>query len=196
MTGYEAFGLYNAIKLHFTTDSYDFHKYNGKTHVTVDSFEKRKDKYYFYKLSRKYPSRDSLISFLVSNFMHGGNNWVGDLLDADAENNFLDHQKFLQSVSYIFENDCKTVFGGFENPDEALYTDGEYPVLLNLAFQKEIHFESLCILNMILGFVPVWKKRITDNIRWPIYCKMIEKTSCFLPQDMVKYKTILKKVVL
>ena len=54
MTGYEAFGLYESLKLHFSKDSYDFFKYNGKTNISVTSFENRKDKYHFYKLSRKY----------------------------------------------------------------------------------------------------------------------------------------------
>ena len=57
MTGYEAFGIYQALKLHFTTDSYDFFKYNGKTNVSVNAFENRKDKYHFYKLSRKYSNK-------------------------------------------------------------------------------------------------------------------------------------------
>ena len=44
--GYEAFGLYESLKLHFTKDSYDFHKYNGKSNISVTSFENRKDKYH------------------------------------------------------------------------------------------------------------------------------------------------------
>ena len=49
MTGYETFSLYQALKLHFTQESYDFFKYNGKTNVSVTTFENRKDKYHFYK---------------------------------------------------------------------------------------------------------------------------------------------------
>ena len=53
-TGFAAFALYNALKLHFTSESYDYFKYNGKTNVSPQSFMTRKDKYQFYKLSRKY----------------------------------------------------------------------------------------------------------------------------------------------
>ncbi len=60
MTGYEAFSLYESLKLHFNKDSYDFFKYNGKTNVTVTSFENRKDKYHFYKLSRKYSDKQEI----------------------------------------------------------------------------------------------------------------------------------------
>ena len=48
-TGFAAFALYNALKLHFTSDSYDFIKYHGKTNVSTQTFMKRKDKYSFYK---------------------------------------------------------------------------------------------------------------------------------------------------
>jgi hypothetical protein len=101
MTGYEAFTIYQALKLHFTSDSYDFHKYNGKTNVTVTAFENRKDKYFFYKLSRKFTQKDDLISFISANFLESDKYWIGDLLTEEAEVNYLKRQKVIQSLSYI-----------------------------------------------------------------------------------------------
>ncbi len=68
ISGYEAFGLYQALKLHFTTDSYDYFKYAGKTNISVTTFENRKDKYHFYKLSRKYSNKEDLINFIVYSY--------------------------------------------------------------------------------------------------------------------------------
>ena len=85
MTGYEAFCLFQAIKLHFTSASYDFFKYNGKSNISVTAFENRKDKYHFYKLSRKFPNKEMLIEFLVANFLEKDKLWVGDLLNEEAE---------------------------------------------------------------------------------------------------------------
>ena len=107
MTGYEAFSLYESLKLHFTKESYDFFKYNGKTKVSVQSFENRKDKYHFYKLSRKYPNKDTMIDFLVANFVENENIWIGQLLEEEAHLRYLSRQKVVQSLSYTFENDCK-----------------------------------------------------------------------------------------
>ena len=73
MTGYETYTLYNALKLHFTKESFDFFKYHGKTNVTSEQFENRKDKYHFYKLSRKITDRDEMILFLVYNFIEKEN---------------------------------------------------------------------------------------------------------------------------
>ena len=38
MNGYEAYKLYLAIKLHFSTEDYDFIKHNGKVNCSLDSF--------------------------------------------------------------------------------------------------------------------------------------------------------------
>lgn len=195
MTGYEAYVLYNSLKLHFTQESYDYTKYNGKSRTTVDSFEKRKDKYLFHKISKKYPSQDDLAQFYIANFIEEPSVWIGKLLDEESDGVYKNQQKVLQSLSYIFEDDCRNLFEEVDNPNEILKTDGNYPILLIRTLQKQIHFETLCILNKILNFVPMWSKRIQDDIKWPEYKKKIEKFSCFLPSDMVKYKLILKKVL-
>lgn len=195
MTGYEAFCLFQALKLHFTSKSYDFFKYNGKSKVTVTTFENRKDKYHYYKLSRKYPNKDVMTDFLIANFLIKEDIWVGDLLHEEADINFVEHQKVLQSLSYRFENDCRLIFDGVEKPDSVLITEGDYPRVLTMALRKEITFETLCILNMVFRCLPYWNRKITDTIRWPGIARKIEKYTAFLPQDVVKYKDILRKVL-
>jgi hypothetical protein len=194
--GYEAFGLYESIKLHFTKDSYDFFKYNGKSNISVTSFENRKDKYHFYKLSRKFNKKEDLIPFLVSNFVERDTLWVGDLLTEDAEVNFQRRQKILQSLSYEFTGDLAKLFNGVDDPNEVIkVVDGDYPLLLTYTLQKVTKIETLCILNSILNFLPMWDKKITDTIRWPDFRRKVVKYTAFLPKDVVKYKLILKKVI-
>ncbi len=195
ISGYEAFGLYQALKLHFTTDSYDYFKYNGKTNVTVTAFENRKDKYHFYKLSRKY-KEDEYINFLVANFILNDKTWAGDLLKDEAEANYLRRMKYMQSMSYSFDNDCSLIFEDLNDPNEVLKVeDGEYPVLLMMAFRKEIQPETLVILNALLNFFPVWERQISDTIRWPDYRMKMLKYTAFVPFDSVKYRLMLKKVI-
>ena len=195
MTGYETFGLYQALKLHFTQESYDFFKYNGKTNVSVTTFDNRKDKYHFHKLSRRLSQREDMIDFIVANLVEDGNTWVGSLLTEDAEVNYRKHQKVLQSISYIFENECRNVFSGLDNPNEALKTEGDYPILLKSGLRKEVSIETVCLLNNVLGFVPMWSKKIADTIHWPNYRMKLLKYAAFLPKDDVKYKLLLKKVL-
>jgi hypothetical protein len=123
--------------------------------------------------------------------------WAGDLLQEEADINFRERQKVTQSLSYVFENDCKVIFGDCKvNPNEVLVTDGDYPRLLTLSLRKEISPETLIVLNSILQFLPMWNKKITDTIRWPDFRQSIVKYAAFLPHDVVKYKLILKKVLL
>jgi hypothetical protein len=112
ITGYEAFVLYQSIKLHFTTDSYDFFKYGGKSRISIDAFENRKDKYHFYKLSRRLTNRDDLIMFLVANFVNNDNIWIGDLLTEESETIYRQRLRVIQGLSYIYENDCRKIFDG------------------------------------------------------------------------------------
>lgn len=195
MTGYETFGIFQALKLHFTKEAYDFFKYNGKTNLTVNSFENRKDKYHFYKLSRKFNTKEELIDFIVFNLIEDENLWVGNLLQDEADARYLKHKKYHQAISYMFKEDCQKLFNGLNNPNSLLFTDGDYPILLTRALRKEIEIETLCILNMLLNFFPMWSKKISDTIRWPEYRKTALKYTAFMPQDSVRYKLILKEVL-
>lgn len=195
MTGYETYILYNALKFHFTREKFDFFKYNGKVKTTPEQFENRKDKYHFYKLSRKYTDRDDMIQFLTYNFLEKDGLWVGDLLTDEGHKRYLKHKKILQSLSYTFESDCKKLFGETQNPNDLIKTNGDYPKLLTMALQRDIEIETLCILNAILNFVPMWNEKIQDTIRWPEFRLKVQKFATFLPRDVVKYKMLLKKII-
>lgn len=196
ITGYETFALYQSIKLHFTTDSYDFFKYGGKSKISISSFENRKDKFYFYKLSRRLQSKDDLIDFLVANFVNDENVWVGNLLDEQSDNIYRQRQKVIQSLFYTFKNDCDKVFDGTDNPNSILQCeDGDYPILLTKSLRKEIAIETLCILNGVLNFFPMWNRKITDTIRWPEYRRKVLKYTPFISYDSTKIKTFLREAV-
>lgn len=193
ITGYEAFCLYQAIKLHFTTDSYDYFKYGGKSKISVEAFENRKDKFYFYKLSRRLQNKDELVDFLVANFVAEDDVWVGDLLDDKSESAYRQRQKVIQSLTYTFQNDCDKIFSEVSNPNEVLQSeDGDYPKLLTMTLRKEVEFETLCILNKTLNFFPMWNKKITDTIRWPVYRRKVLKYTPFVQYNSDKMKNILK----
>lgn len=196
ITGYEAFGIYNALKLHFTQESYDYFKYNGKTNVSLSSFENRKDKWHFTKLSKKFNLKDDLVSFIVSNLVNNEKLWIGDLLNDDADVHHMKRKKVIQSFSYVFENDCIKLFSNVQNPNELLVPNqGSHPKLLTSCMRKEIEIETLCVLNSILNFFPMWKQKIEDTIIWPSYRMKVLKYNDFLNKDQTKNKIILRKIL-
>ena len=193
VSGYEAYKLFNAIKLHFTTDSYSFFKYNGKTNVTKEQFAVRKDKYSFYKLSRKYSIAD-LKNFFIANFIVKDFSWVGEIANEEGEDNYRKWQKRNQSLTYVFQQDILHLMDSVNTPDDLLKVKfGQHPNLLIQTMQGEIAIETLVILNDIMNFFPMWNKKISDDIVWPTYKRKCEKYSPFLFYDKSKFKSILKE---
>ena len=194
-TGFEAFALYNALKTHFTSTSYDFFKYNAKTNVSKDSFMKNKAKYQFYNLSRKY-SLEQLRNFFLANFIYGDSTWVGEMLGPEGDKAYSKWQKTNQSLTYVFENDIIRLVGN-DAPDQMLIVnDGQHPKLLREVMSGTIAIETMVILNDIMHFFPMWNRKISDDIIWPNWRLKCEKYAPFVTYDKVKFKNILKEIII
>ena len=85
MSPFETYQAYLGIKNHFSNPKYDYFKYK-KTRATLTSFNKRKDRYFFEKTSRKYNDKE-IVNFLVSNFVATDNPqsiWIGQIINSGA----------------------------------------------------------------------------------------------------------------
>jgi len=199
-TGFAAYALWNALKLHFTSDSYDYFKYHGKTNVSKQSFTIRKDKYYFYKLSRKY-SLEELKNYYVANMINGNGDWVGEMVGPSGEEIYAKWQKTQQSLTYTFENDIIQMFDSVDGAefwsieDYFKPIDGGWPMLITKMMQNKISLETVCILVDILGCMPQWEKQITDDIIWPSNQRLIKKYTPFIQYDKDKVKKFLKEKI-
>lgn len=195
MTALECYQTFNSLRLHFTSEKYNYFTYNGKVKTSIDSFEKRKDKYYYYKLSRKFVNKEDLVNFVVPSLVEKDKVWVGFLLDEQAEVYYNKHQRVIQSLSYTFENECSRLFEEHKNPNDVLMTSGDYPLLLQSVLRNEVSIETLILLNNILKFLPMWNLKIKDDIQWPKVKMRILKYADFLPCDVAKYRMLLRKIV-
>ena len=192
-TGYEAYALFQSIKLHFTTNSYNFFRYNGKTNVSKETFASHKAKYSFYKLSRRYDITD-LRDFYISNFLVSDIKWIGEITSTDSELVYKNWQKRNQSLTYSFEQDIIGLLVAVDSPNELLSVEGgQYPLLLKEMTHNTISIETVCILNDIMNFLPMWDKKILDDVVWPSLKRRIEKYTPFLTYDKDKFKKILKE---
>ena len=68
VTPFEVYQKYLSLKQHFNREEYDYFKFRGKVRANESSFEKRKDKHHFVRLSKIYKDEE-LTKFLVSNFV-------------------------------------------------------------------------------------------------------------------------------
>ena len=186
MEPYDAYRYYMAIKLHFETDDYDAPKYNFKTSVKPQSFWKRKDKYHFAKVGKKFNKADELVQFYVSQFTNE-NKWIGDMLEGDQQ--YADWQKKNQSLSYIFQNDINTLAGKVENFDD-LFSVDTHPLVVKEYLSDNICLETVVILDKLTNFMRKADKQITETIVWPDVSRLIRKYKTFVSCDLNKMKKI------
>lgn len=199
MNGFEAYKEYLAIKNHFSLDSYDYIKYNGRISASEASFLKRKDKFFFTKLGRRFDKQEELRDFLVSNFLQNEKIWVGNLLDEKHLDVYKSWQKKQQSLSYVFRSDFSNILSFIDNHDltfDELFAirDNELPLLLQLQQEDTIQVETLIVMDKVLGFFRRWDKKVEDDIFYPIVRKRIKKYEGFIDYDISKAKSLMKEV--
>jgi len=184
MDAFEAYKQYVALKNHFSSKTYDYFKYNGRTRASKSTFERRSDKYFFHKLSK----HSDCINYLASNFLEG-DCWVGDLVNEQtAEKTYRAWKRRIESLSYIFKNDLEKLSADF-NSNFAV-VNGQHPPLLKLYLRKEISPETVLILNDLVGFFRIWNKKIEDKVIWANEYNKLKKYRPFFSVDLEKYRNI------
>lgn len=195
MNGYNLYCTYQSIKLHFSSEGYNFFQYDGKTRVSIDAFQKRRDKFLFHRLARKYRD-DEMVPFLVANFVHSDDNWTKSLLEDEAEQTYREWKRTTDSMSKVYTEDLQKIATKDNFNDLFKVEDGQHPKLLVLFMQKEVTMETMVILNNIFDFVKIWDKKITDDIIYPKISRKIRKYGAFLSVSVDKYKLLTKETLL
>lgn len=197
--GFDVYKTYLAVKLHFTTDTYDYYKYGGKVNATLDSFTKRKDRYFFHKLSTRY-GKDDILDFFVSNFLADGKKWIGNLLQNDGKDVYLDFKKRKESFTYHFRNDCVSIINDFRtnslNFDDGLRSpNGQHPRFLRLLLQKKISYQTAVVFEHFLSYVQNFNVEIKEKVVWPEIASKIIKIKPFIKFNATECKLIMKEVI-
>ena len=187
MDAFEAYKLYLAVKNHFSQKSYDYFKYNGKTRTNKLSFDTRKDKYMFHKLSKKKEP----LQFLVSNFVkHHTNIWIGEMVsEPEHEKTYLDWKRKQESLTYVFTQDLQRLLPSIDDCIRVI--DGQHPKLLKMYLQDTINIETLIIIDRACNMFSYWNKKLKDDVIWEdIYLKCI-KYAPFITFDKSKMNKII-----
>lgn len=181
---FELYTYYMAMKKHFTT-SYDYVKYGGKMRLSVDSFENRKDKFFFYKLAKRRDCKD----FVLANLIQKPNLWIGDLVNSEYANTiYTEWSKRQQAMSYVFKNELEELDDDFNS--NFVVEDGQYPSVLKLYNTKRVSIESLIILDDLTQCFKYWDRSINDTIVYPSINKTVQNYKPFLSYDKAKMRKI------
>ena len=190
MTGFEVYKMYLALKLHFTSDTYDYFQYGGNAKASQVSFDQRKDKFFFVKLSRKFKDFE-LREFFVANLTAEDKVYPATLVREGAKN-YADYIKRKESLSYHFKEDVSVLHEMCDKFDDLFKVTSVHPPLLKAHLGGRICLETLTIFNKLFQYVPQFDKQIREEIVWKPLRNRVVKYDPFLHIDLGKYKKIVK----
>lgn len=185
VTPYECYQDYLALKQHFSRKDYDYVKYNGKVRVNPTSFDGRRDKIFFMKLS-KHPDPHN---FMLSNMIRDPKLWVKDIAyNEEAQRNYDEWQKKIQSLSYVFKNEISALDSDFDK--NFMVSEGQHPIALKLYMRGEISLETLAILIDLTKCAKHWSKKMDGDPVWEEIKLLVTKYRSFLKYDEEKMRNI------
>ena len=182
------------MKNHFTNRKYDFFRYGGKSSATVTSFNKRKDKYWFEKTSRKYSDQE-VVDFLLSNFVNATNPqnlWIGEIINS-GERTYAEWKMRQQSLTYMFKEQSENLLS--ENDLEKVFNCSKgHPLVLKKYLGGEISLETLSILEKIFSFQKNFDKKLKDPV-WETVSMKLKKYLPFLNINVFQFKKLLREII-
>jgi len=187
MTPFDTYTKYLAFKNHFTKDKYDYHRYGGRSRAKIESFYKRKDRYFFEKTSRKYKD-DEICDFFLANFVATDNPqgvWIGNMIRS-GEVVYRDWMKRQQSLFYNFKQSSEDMMDEYDY-DEFFDASKGHPPILKEHLAGRISVEEMCIYEKIFSYCKDYDKQLDDPV-WKTVGLKIKKYMPFLNIDKKKYK--------
>ena len=195
VTPYEVYQKYLSLKQHFNKKDYDYFKFQGRVRANESSFEKRKDKHHFIRLSKIYKDEE-LTKFFVSNFVVSKDLWVGNATSAEGRQNYIAWKAKIQSLPYVFENEVEAMFDENETFNDIFNVeDGQHPPIVRHVFGNEVSLETFVVLDSILNFTSNFNEEIEESVIWPELYSMCNNYAPFVVVNKQKYVDILKKQV-
>lgn len=177
---------YLALKRHFTTDSYDYHKYNGKVRASFDSFQTRNDAFFFYKLSKN----KNWHNMILANILKNPNVWVREILEESGDSIFSEWEGRIESLTYTFKDDLSRLKDNYA--DNFIPVNGQHPHIMSLYLQNKISIETFTILSNISNVYERWSTEIVDKVISRDIIRLSKKYYPFLEIDRKKFSEIVK----
>ncbi len=190
MTPIEVYKTYLAFKNHFTKKNYDYFKYCGKTNASVGAFNKRKDRYFFERMSRK-KDEEEIKQFFLANFIECTDPdrlWIGEII-RNGNDYYGSWLKRFQGLTYLFENESEFITK--KNFEDLFLVKGySHPEILKKYLQGDVSIETMVILDMMVNYVKDFNKKLSDPV-WETVGLKIKKYKPFLNISIDKFKEIL-----
>lgn len=195
LSGWDFFKIHHALKLHFTSESYDVMKYNGKMRLNYESFQHRNDKLRYDSFAHKLIGKHKAGQFCIANIVHGSPNFIYEQY-SDAYEVYLQWKKVRESMTREFEKDVAYLNKLAESRASfdlfAETKSGKLPPLLQVTLGGHINVETVVILNTAYkDFFDKWAVICNND---PYVSKTLlkwKKYTPFVAYDADKIKSVL-----
>jgi hypothetical protein len=189
MEAIDVYIMYCAMKAHFSRKDYDFFKYGGKTKVSRDSFWKRKDRFFFVKLSKKYKTEIEIRNYLVSNFIKDKSGYIANFSEENYKSWLLRRSGFFDQ----FVIEMKPFIKEFEPLFEV--KNSSHPKLLKEFLGSRVSLETMLVLDELVSFSKKWDQQLEDDIVWVDLKKLMKNYKGFLTINKNRYRIKLLKLI-
>ena len=194
LSPFDTYKEYLAYKNHFTKEKYDYQRYGGKSRAKIDSFYKRKDRYFFEKMSRKYKDPE-IKNFFLANFVNTDNPqglWIGNIMRS-GETVYKEWQKRNESLFYQFKQKSDKLLDQYTY-DEFFDASNGHPPILKEHLAGNVSAEEMCVYEKLFGYCKDYDKQLNDPV-WKVVGLKIRKYLPFLNIDKEKYRQYLIKKI-
>lgn len=180
MDDFLLYRYYVAMKAHFTSEAYNIIKSQGRTKVSIQSYQNNRQVNSSIKRLAKKMTIEQAMDFMIANFVAGDE--YGGIFNPDAQDVVKAWKARMESISYHFENDLHTMEQECGSIEEALTSLApSHPAALKLLYQNKICIETLVLLSGLTNFRQPLDTELKSDILW-------RKTSLILR----KYKPFVK----
>lgn len=183
MNGFDAYATYNAFKLHFKSDTYDYFTFNGKTNLKIASYEKRRDRYQFEKIASRI-SKEKFLSKMLVEQKNNSKFWIGDILTKENESRYLTWRGFIEAFeTYNLKKEISPMLEiSLINEDKNLrdiWLEGlerkQHPRIFKMLLRKEIQPETFICIDQMYSFVPELNVVLKEDPIWNDYYIFLKK---------------------
>lgn len=199
INGKSVYQLYLSIKQHFS-GRYDIIKYNWTMRISDSAYQKRRDKYFFEKLSDKYTLKELTLIFM-SNLVANQDAWIGDISDADALIFYREYIGRLKRIKQVYEDDIKNIYYFSKKVEvKSLQEIFEYNTKVNTSYifkllqSNVISFETFCLLDSFLHIINKHDEQ-TNDLVWEKYSTKLNAYKKILNIDALEARKLFIETV-
>lgn len=196
--GKSVYTLYLQLKNHFNGRG-DVIKTNWTMKVSDASYQKRKDKFFFERLSGKFTLKELCLIF-IGNLMANESMWVGEISDGDAISFYKTYIARLKRMNIRYEEDIKNIYYvakklGLSALKEIFQynTEKNSSIIFKMLQAGQISFETFLMLDTFLNIIDSHDAH--DDIIWSKYSVRLKAYRKILVLDKTHCTEVFKSVI-